>query len=102
MKINNPTQEWFCYDSYAASLRTKMEEEVLRYARKTLLYHIIHEGDFSQVIRELEMRQDALSKVNPRWKRVKFSFEDNGIVDGHCWLRIGDSNLSLRKVLGSF
>ena len=101
MKITNPNQDWFCYDSYTTANRPKMESEIFEYARKLILYNLVAEGEFKKVIKELQLRQDTLAKKNPRWKRTNIHYT-NGTDDSHCWLIIGEGRLSLRKVLGEF
>ena len=99
-KPKNPAQEWFCYNCYAPAGRPKMESEILDFARKRILYHRVFEGDFKDVISELQDHQDRLAEKNSRWKRVDCYFT-NG-MDDNCWLVIGESNLQLRKILGIF
>ena len=100
MKITNPNQDWFCYDSYTTANRPKMESEIFDYARKIILYNLVAEGDFKNVIKELQLRQDTLAEKNPRWKRTDIHFTDG--IGGLCWLNIGEGHLCLRKVLGEF
>lgn len=94
------TQDWFCYDSYITSGRPKMEAELFDYAKKMILYRLIAEGDFKQVIKQLKLRQDVLAEQSPRWKRVNFHYSKGR--NGLYWLYIGDSYFCLRKVLGDF
>lgn len=96
----NSTQEWFCYDYYYLSGRPKMENELFEYAKKMILYHLVAEGDFKEVLKQLELRQEILAGQNPRWRKVEIRYSDG--LNGHCWLYIGDLHFSFQKVLGNF
>lgn len=99
-KVTNPTQDWFCFDYYIYAGQPKMEAALFEYATKLILYRLVSEASFKEVIKELELRQDALAEQNRRWKRVDLRISSG--MNNICWLYVGASHFRLRKVLGDF
>lgn len=78
-----------------------MESALYDRAKGILLRRLVCFTDFKNVLKELDLIQDNLSKSNPRWKRVKTRF--SGGADGICWLHIGElSHFCLYRVEGEF
>ena len=96
----NKKSTYFCFSSYSTAGRPKMEAELFNIAESLVLYRTI-EGDLVDALEgDLWHRQEVLLDDHKNWKPVEISL--CGGQDGFLWLKIGESNLRFREIIGEY
>jgi len=92
---------FFVSGSFGPSCRASaMERTIYDEAWNQLGHHLVRAGDLNGVVEELQERQLAYCKRNPRMKQVRI---EHTVSPGSCnfrYIHIGGSSLTLVEVQG--
>ena len=94
-------QRWFVVDYYNPSCSTKMEDQLMQWARSKWLNCSVYETSLEDMVKALKVKQGRFLEQNRRLKPVAISlghFSQHSPIDVVRQLYIGNSHLSLRKI----
>ena len=94
-------QRWFVVDYYNPGCSTKMEDQLMQWARDKWLNCSVYETSLEDMVKALKVKQGRFLEQNRRLKPVAISlghFTQYSPIDVVRQLYIGNSHLSLRKI----
>ena len=95
---NNNYQRWFVNNHYSVAGRPKMEDALMRYAKKVFMHTLIYQADLQDLVANINAKQRELAKENGRLKPVDIRLSSLREGEKIIWLYIGSQNLTLCKV----
>ena len=94
-------QRWFVVDYYNPGCSTKMEDQLMNWARDKCLNCSVYETSLEDMVKALKVKQGRFLEQNKRLKPVAITlgrFTQYSPIDVVRQLYIGNSYLSLRKI----
>jgi hypothetical protein len=99
--MKNVGNLWFVSGAYSPAGRPKLEDAVMRHARKEFMYTLITEADLPNLREALEKYQERLYGENRRLKKADIIVGPGVRITGgeeYRYVYIGEQHLHLTKV----
>lgn len=99
--MNPRYQRWFVVGYYNPSCSTKMEDQLMNWARDKWLYCSVYESSLEDMVKALKVKQGRFLEQNRRLKPVAITlghFRQYSPDDIIRHLYVGDCHFTLRKI----